>query len=49
MIGEGYGYMEELAATFRHAQGAIINATLESETQKGKIEGSPASIKIVFE
>lgn len=49
MIGEGYGYMTELAKTTLQVQGAIAGARLEGETQKGTIEGSEDSIKIVFE
>ena len=48
MIGEGYGYMEDIAATMREAQLAIMTARMAGETQRGSMDGREDSLTIAF-
>ena len=49
MIGEGYGYMEELSSTMRQAQVALVVARLDGDTQQGRIAASETHFTISFE
>ena len=49
MIGEGYGYMEELAQTMRQAQVALVVARLDGATQQGRIDASETHLTVSFE
>ena len=48
MIGEGYGYMKELAETMRDVQVALITANMTGNTQQGDIFADEKSITISF-
>ena len=46
MIGEGYGYMKELADVMGQAQVAIVSSRLDGENQVGEFKGTETSLKL---
>ena len=48
MIGEGYGYMKELAETMREVQVALVTAKMSGDSQIGDIPSNEQNLIISF-